>query len=385
MNRFRSAAAFALAVLPFAGCGSDAPSSPVVDLTRPVTVDVEAAPPTHLASYNLFAWNPDSGFAFNDRVVPYELNTALFSDYALKQRAIYLPEGTSAAYDPEAVLDLPVGTVLVKNFYFPADFRAPDQDLRLVETRILVHASSGWKAYPYLWDAAQQDAVYTPGGTSLPIPFIDADGASRTAQYLVPQRNQCQSCHEHTDGLGNRTIQPIGPKARHLHRDHDFGGSVGVVDQLRYLESLGMLSGLPTDDASIPRAYDFRPIEAGGPSAIPPGDIDRAARDYLDINCAHCHNPSGQAGMTSQLLLNHDNTDLFRLGYCKPPGSAGTGTGGFSYDIVPGSPDTSILYFRVHTEQVGAMMPLIGRSLEHVAGAELIHAWIAAMTQAGCP
>jgi N-acetylneuraminate synthase len=46
--------------------------------------------------------------------------------------------------------------------------------------------------------------------------------------------------------------------------------------------------------------------------------------------------------MTSQLFLNHDNTDVFHLGVCKQPGSAGLGTGGFKYDIVPGNADVSI-------------------------------------------
>jgi len=145
----------------------------------------------------------------------------------------------------------------------------------------------------------------------------------------------------------------------------------------------GVLSDAPAA-GTIAAAYDFRPIEAGGVAAIPPADLDAAARSYLDINCAHCHAPDAVQGITSQLFLHHANTDLFRLGYCKRPGSAGAGTGGFTFDIVPGSPDTSILYFRLHTEVVGAMMPLLGRSLLHDRGAELIHAWIAAMPPVDC-
>jgi len=34
--------------------------------------------------------------------------------------------------------------------------------------------------------------------------------------------------------------------------------------------------------------------------------------------------------------------------------------------------------------QVGAMMPLLGRSLTHTRGAELLHAWIAALPAANC-
>ncbi|MFO0697243.1 MAG: SO2930 family diheme c-type cytochrome [Polyangiales bacterium] len=368
--------------LPFAACDDGGSSG--VDLTKPVTFDVDAAPETNLSAYNLFAWDPATGFQWNDRVVPYEMNSPLFTDYALKARAVYLPPGATAAYHPNDVLDFPVGTVIVKNFYFPADFRAPNDNLRLVETRLLVHRTDGWTGYPYIWNQAQTEAVYSPGGAGMEISFVDAGGVTKTANYLVPQRNQCQSCHSHVDPASAiPPMTPIGPKARHLNRDFDYGGTVGSVNTLQHLASLGMLTGLPSLD-QVPRAYDFRPIEANGVSAVPPAELDKAARDYLDINCAHCHNPNGTQGITSQLFLNHDNTDMFRLGVCKRPGSAGAGTGGFTFDIVPGSPDTSILYYRVHTEEVGAMMPLIGRSLEHQRGAELLHAWIAAMPAQTC-
>ncbi|MBC7171887.1 MAG: hypothetical protein H5U40_05655, partial [Polyangiaceae bacterium] len=89
-------------------------------------------------------------------------------------------------------------------------------------------------------------------------------------------------------------------------------------------------------------------------------------------------------GVTSQLFLDRYNTDTFRLGVCKRPGSAGAGTGGLTYDIVPGDAEASILYFRVETEEVGAMMPLLGRSLTHAPGAELVRDWINAMDPVSC-
>ena len=141
---------------------------------------------------------------------------------------------------------------------------------------------------------------------------------------------------------------------------------------------------MPALDTITP-TYDFRPIEAGGVAAIAPGDLDRAARDYLDANCAHCHNPKGVQGMTSQLFLNHDNTDVFHLGVCKQPGSAGLGTGGFKYDIVPGNADVVGPELQDHDDEPGAMMPLIGRSLVHARGTELIRAWINAMPASDPP
>lgn len=369
-----------------AGCGGG--TTPTVDAsagpTGPVVIDLDAPPPALLSAYNLFTWSPAAGFAFNDRVVPYDVNTALFSDYALKQRAIYIPAGATAAFDPERPLDLPVGSAMIKTFYFPADLRAPGEQLSLIETRLLVRHADGWHPLPYIWNAAQTDAVLTPAGEVRAIAFTDADGAARTANYLIPQRNECQSCHaEQADASAPIELVLIGIKARHLNRTYDYGGTVGPRNQLDHLVELGLLAGAPPA-ATLPPAYDFRPIEATGSASLAPAELDAAARSYLDINCAHCHNPRGVQGMTSQLFLNHDSTDAFHLGVCKRPGSAGAGNGGFTFDIVPGSPDSSILYFRTQTQQVGAMMPLLGRSLTHRRGAELLHAWIAAMPADDC-
>lgn len=368
-------------VLPYAGCSDDG-----VGALGPVNVDLAGDPPTRLSAYNLFRWDTDAGFTFNEGVVPYDLNTALFSDYALKQRAIYIPPGTSATFDPNDELALPVGSVVIKNFYFAEDFRTPTQNLTLIETRLLVHHEDGWHALPYIWNANQSDAVLSISGGTRVISFIDTEGSSRTANYLIPQRNQCASCHERKvdeSPTSASVMGLIGVKARHLHRDYDYGGTVGVRNQLAHFAELGMLSGLPALDTITP-AYDFRVIEAGGVAAVAAEDLDFAARSYLDINCAHCHNPLGVQGIASQLFLNHDSEDLVRLGVCKRPGSAGAGTGGFVYDIVPGDADTSILYFRTVTEEVGAMMPVIGRSVTHTRGAELIRAWIDAMAPVAC-
>lgn len=376
----------AAACLAVAGCGggSDDGGPGPPGPSGPVIVDLDAPPPDRLSTYNLFTWDPVAGFAFNDRVVPYDVNTALFSDGALKQRALYLPDGATARFDPEQPFELPVGAVVVKTFYLPADLRAPRTDLRLIETRLLVRHADGWHPLPYIWDAEQHDAVLTPAGEIRALSFIDAAGTPQVASYLIPQRNECQSCHaEQATATSPIELVLIGLKARHLNRAYDYGSSTGTRNQLDRLTELGMLSGAPAASA-VPAAYDFRPIEASGPGALAPAELEAAARSYLDINCAHCHNPRGVQGMTSQLFLDHASTDLFHLGVCKRPGSAGTGNGGLTFDIVPGDPEASILYFRTATAKVGAMMPLLGRSLTHGHGAELLHAWIAAMPPDDC-
>jgi hypothetical protein len=102
------------------------------------------------------------------------------------------------------------------------------------------------------------------------------------------------------------------------------------------------------------------------------------ARAYLDVNCSHCHSPTGPANTTA-LDLRSANADLRRLGECKPPVAAGRGTGDRLFDIVPGKPDESILLYRMTSSEPGVMMPEMGRNTTHQEGVELIRAWIASM------
>ncbi|HEY0988997.1 MAG TPA: hypothetical protein VGD80_18140, partial [Kofleriaceae bacterium] len=259
------ALAILVAGVSLAGCGGssgDDVSAPDAPPAIPVHVDLDAPPPAQLSAYHLFTWSAAGGFAFNDRVVPYDVNTALFSDHALKQRAIYIPEGAAATFDPEQPLALPVGSVIVKTFYYPADLRAPADNLRLIETRLLVRHADGWHPLPYIWDAEQRDAVLSPAGEVRAISFIDADGAPQVASYLIPQRNQCQSCHaEQPAPSSSIELVLIGVKARHLNRSYDYGGSAGARNQLDHLAELGMLTGAPAA-GTLPASYDFRPIEA---------------------------------------------------------------------------------------------------------------------------
>ncbi|MCK6544922.1 hypothetical protein L6R52_03580 [Myxococcota bacterium] len=351
-------------------------------LGGPVNVDLSAArPPAQLSAFRFFAWR-DGVFEHNARVVPYDLAMPLFSDYALKARALWIPEGTTITYDARDVFDFPVGTAIIKSFLFPADLRQPDRDVKLLETRVLVRYADGWRAYPYLWRDDGSDADYAPGGASFPVTFVDARGETKTAQYLVPQRNQCLQCHELKDDADERYTTIIGPKARHLNRTFEYDGV--VENQLGHLAELGLLVGLP-DLATVERDFALEDVIATGTAAMSRAELDKAARDYLDVNCAHCHNPRGVQGVTSQLFLDVYETDPFHLGVCKEPGSAGRGTGGFRYDVVPGDPDTSILHYRVATEIVGDMMPLIGRSLRHDAGVALVRAWIEGMPPMACP
>ena len=323
----------------------------------------------------------DGKLRLNQGVVPYDLNTPLFSDYAHKLRTVWMPEGTSATYQPEQSFDFPVGTILSKTFYYPLPAgttwdgksvaRTPPSHsllegealdlakVRLIETRLLVHRAEGWVALPYVWNEAQTQATLKRTGELVTLDLVGAAGARETAEYQVPDQNQCGGCHI-TDNK-SRKLLPIGPKARHLNRDFDYAG--GRENQLAHLVRVGYLAGVP---ANPPRLVDA--MEAAAP-------LDARARAYLDINCGHCHSATGPA-ITSGLWLDAQTQDRLKLGFCKQPIAAGKGTGNRLHDIEPGNAAASIFEFRMDSADPAIMMPEVGRSVVHREGVQLIRDWI---------
>ena len=327
----------------------------------------------------------------NEGVVPYDLNTPLFSDYAHKLRTIWMPAGSAATYSADGNFEFPVGTIISKTFYYPlpkgavheakavartydqsrdfSDHRNGKRDLdlaqvHLIETRLLVRREGGWQAFPYVWDAAQREAVLARTGDAKPLELIADDGAREPFTYVVPNENQCAGCH--VADLKSKQIAPIGTKARHLNRDYEY--AAGNENQLVQLTKVGYLTGI-SNPASAPKNADWH--DAAQP-------LDRRARAYLDVNCGHCHNAKGPANTTALDLTIFAAADRY-LGVCKPPVAAGRGTGDHYFDIVPGKPQDSILPYRLRSNEPGVMMPEQGRTTTHREGVDLIETWIASL------
>jgi hypothetical protein len=74
--------------------------------------------------------------------------------------------------------------------------------------------------------------------------------------------------------------------------------------------------------------------------------------------------------------LTIDVTNPTQLGVCKSPVAAGQGSGGLSFDVVPGAPDESILVFRMESTVPGIAMPELGRQTVHVEAVDVIRDWV---------
>jgi uncharacterized repeat protein (TIGR03806 family) len=318
-----------------------------------------SAPAPMLDAYRLFE-GPGIGHPAAG-VTPYALNTPLFSDYAQKFRAVVLPPGRQATFAATGVIDFPVGTTLIKTFAYPADFRHPDQNVRPIETRLLIRKRSGWTPLTYVWNADQTQAVLKRAGQRVAVSFLDKQGQKVSFSYAVPNQNQCKECHS----LG-RTLTPIGPKARNLNGDYAYTDR--TENQIAHWTRTGLLKGAPPPE-SLPATPHWDD---------PAQPLPARARAYLDGNCAHCHNAKAAAS-NSGLVLTFEATDPMAIGVGRRPVAAGRASGGLDYDIVPGKPDQSIMIHRMESTDPGTMMPELSRTLVDKDGVDLIRQYIASM------
>ena len=306
-----------------------------------------------LSDYHLFKGNivdliPEEG------VIPYDLNTPLFSDYAHKARFIWMPKGKTATAQADGSIQFPEKTILVKNFFYK----------NRVETRLLIHTTKGWNAVTYVWNKEQTDATLEIAGATIPVTFQHL-GKDISFNYSVPNKIQCKNCHN----LDN-VLLPIGPKIANLNRSIQYFD--GERNQLDYWNEHGYLNVKSQKDTPIFPAWDNLSYT-----------IEERSKAYLDTHWGHCHNPKG-LGNTSGLFLQYFNDDKTAWGFCKTPVAAGRGSGGLPVDIQPGHPDQSILLFRMESDDPGIMMPEIGRKLVHQEANDLIRQWISEIEPTPC-
>lgn len=328
-----------------------------------------AGPPALLSEFYFFD-EPASGAPLQPRdgVERYDLINALFTDHATKDRHLYLPPGTALRYDDAGVLVFPVGSALIKTFSLAPDLRTPQSGARRIETRVLVHRSDGWVAWPYVWDDDQKEARYAPVGARRSWQVLDPGGTPLKIAWSVPNQNQCKTCHQSGDA-----IAPLGPTARNLNRMRvaQTGAGITTAETLNQLDDWthrGLLVGAPRAAAAprVPEAFD-----GGAP-------LETRARAWLDVNCAHCHQRAGSAS-NSGLYLGWSEKAGTALGFAKRPVAAGRGAGEGLFVIEPAHPERSIMIHRMASTEPGVAMPELGRSVTDPQGVALISAWIAGL------
>ncbi|MFO0585575.1 MAG: PQQ-dependent sugar dehydrogenase [Anaeromyxobacter sp.] len=306
---------------------SGAPPADPVPTSLAATGCVDAADPT----------KPAAG------MIPYRLNAPFWSDGAVKDRWLAIPDGQTVALDAAGDFTFPNGTVLMKSFKVGG---------KLVETRLMMrHPDGVWAGYTYRWNDAQTAATRVIGGQVRAL----------TAQtWLYPTEQQCLQCHTAAAG------RSLGPEIGQLNGDLTYPATGRTANQLATLEAIGVLSlpGLPATLAAYPDPL--------GPAST----LELRARAYLHSNCSQCHRPGSTAPSNMDLRFQ---TALSAMNACgAAPQRGDLGIAGAKL-IAPGHPEQSILIQRMKALDA-VRMPPVGSLVVDQSGVDVLSAWITGLT-----
>jgi glucose/arabinose dehydrogenase len=380
---------------------------------EPTPADAPTEPfPTRLSQSGLFRSVKDHAMAAG--VIPYSVNSPLWSDGAYKARWMAPPGADSRIdYTRWRGFNFPEGTVLVKSFALEAEEGRPETR-RWIETRFMHKRGGEWYGYSYAWNEDGTDGVLVEsGGADREYAVRVAKSAEhpdgvRRQKWHYPSRTECMVCHSRAANF------VLGLSEAQLNRDHDYGSGPGAVpggcvdNQLRTLEKLGVLNVDSTKelrnalkgrlsgqglsgkdlDAEMHKRADTRMQREPVPSTllpVPPERLNRLpdpmdptqplearAKSYLQSNCAHCHVEAGGGNAMITLEYSTALKDM-RLVDAKPLHH--------TFDlpdarlVAPGRPESSVLLKRISDREKGHMPPLATGMVDREA-VKLMTEWI---------
>ncbi len=392
-----------------------------------------AAPfPRRLSETGLFASIPDHRMV--PGVIPYIVNSPLWSDGTHKARFFVLPNRTDADGNtvPATIFTMPArgwqfpdGSVLVKSFAIDAVEGDP-ATRRWIETRFMLKEQGEWAGYSYEWNDDQTDAVLveSPGkDRDFTIRTTDLDrnpDGVRTQTWHYPSRTECMVCHSRASNyvLGLCTVQ--------LNRDFDYAATLGAGhatdNQLRTYEHLGILAvpwsvearlaeaardreaaagqAAAAQPGSGPTADDFLSLQPTGKEskllALRPEDYKRLAdphdasqplglraQSYLQSNCASCHVYAGGGNA----MFDLDTVDPFRVATASETRAVDALPMHHTFGlpdariIAAGHPERSVLLTRVSRRGPG-QMPQLATAIVDEKAVALLRAWIESLPPA---
>lgn len=337
----------------------------------PVTVNLANVPYQKLSDYKFFEGEMKSQIP-SLNVIPFEPASSLFTDYAHKKRFVWMPKGTKATYNGDGkVLELPVGSVLIKTFYY--NKMQPNNTTRIIETRIMIRKSTGWIFANYVWNTAQTEATLDLNGSYTNITFKDDNDIVKTTNYRIPNEVQCIVCHKTSQVVAGQVVTthiPIGIKPQNLNFDASYNGV--VKNQLTKWIEAGYLENnfsLPTTANSTVNYKDLTK------------SVSLRARSYIDANCSHCHQSDRHCEYRPMRFAYSETNPANALsdqniGLCVNTMDMANFAPELDKIIKGGNPLESMLFHRLNTNDDSFRMPLHGRTIIHDEGVTLIRDWI---------
>jgi uncharacterized repeat protein (TIGR03806 family) len=335
----------------------------VINAVPIATADLTQVPYAKLSDYNFFVGDIKEQLP-SMNVLPYEPASSLFTDYAHKKRFIWMPVGVKANYVIDSkVLNFPIGTVLIKTFYYTTI--QPNNTTQIIETRIMIRKSDKWHFYEYIWNDAQTDAILVSqadflNGSSKTITFTKPNNEVITEDYRIPSDAECIACHKI-----NEIPTPIGVKPQNLN--HNYSYAQGSKNILQQLVDQGYLDSYPSN---INSTVDYKDTSKS---------LSLRVRSYIDINCAHCHQDQSRCFYRDVRFGFSLNDIDSNIGICLNADE--TLSPELQKIITPGNPSKSIMHFRLSSNDESERMPLLGRTIVHDEGVALIEQWINSLTQ----
>lgn len=290
-------------------------------------------------------FDPADATKLSAALIPYDVNSPLWSDGARKERFFAIPDGKKIDVDPDGDLELPEGSVAVKTFFL-GDKR--------VETRLFVHhEDGGWGGYTYEWNDAQTDATLLATNKTKRVGDRD---------WYFPSRGECFRCH--TEGAG----RTLGLEIGQLNGDFVYTSTSRRSNQVETLAHLEMFS--------TPQSRAGKVIPKPTDEAI---SVNDRARAYLHSNCSICHRPGGisQGGMDFRY-----DTPFREMKICNVDPSHGTLDVAGAKILAAGDPAKSIMSLRTHAAEKNRMPPVASRIVDD-EGTKLLDEWIRETTT--CP
>ncbi len=292
---------------------------------------------------------PETPQAPAEGTIPYRVNSPLWSDGAVKQRWMAIPDDTQIVAQGDGCFAFPIGSVLVKSFAV---------DDTPVETRLLIrHQDGGWAGYSYEWLDDGSDAVLLEHGKTIEL----ANGQT----WVFPSRAQCLECHTQVAGY------TLGLELAQLNGEFVYPSTGETANQLVTLQHIGVLHD-PQE-----RLPERLPVLAAA------GDNSRSfedrARSYLHANCSGCHRPDGP---TQSLMDLRFFVGIESMQVCNVAPQLGDLGIEHAALIAPGAPERSVVYQRMN-RRTPQQMPPLGTLLVDMVALEMMEQWI--LSEDVCP
>lgn len=290
--------------------------------------------------------------------VPYEIRSSLWSDGAAKKRFVFIPPGQRASVNADGgVMQMPPGSVLVKQFDLPASAQPVNGRSKRLETRVLVIGDSETYGVTYKWNRDGTDGDLVLEGHDEDIQDMNP---LETRAWHYPSSGECWGCHRQENRvLGFR----------------DFQLNFNLANNSNQLAALGT-AGM----------FDMTTMQYARPAIADPTDTNATpearAMAYVAANCSGCHNQhsaylGGVSWNASPGVAMQDRGLLGAPHHNYPM------AGAFNLLAAPlvksGDPMGSILRARINSADPDLMMPPVGRRRVDPLAVQVIDAWVSSL------